>query len=215
MKIQELDIIKSNNCLLNDDEKIIINNIISDAIRKQKSNTIDEYSNNALGVCLKDLINCGVEKSGILEYKKYHNSIYFIKNEFVFLYRRNNYYITKTTIANYYKSAKKFISSYNISSKQMEFNFKDVETKAELSDKNIFLLFLDFDINELRNNLDNIFYNLYFLTIENEKIVNCVNITNLKNISKVYDTSNSKKTDIDSKTPIVQRKKNEIRKTND
>lgn len=212
MKTKDLKITQINDFNILDTEKItLINEAITEAITKQKSSILFEYSNNAIGACLKDLVISSIKQPKILEYKKHRNSVYFKNNDFIFLYRRNNYYINNKIIAKYYKTAKNFIENYNENCKQREFNFDGIKEKRSLNSEKIFLLFLDLDINDLKNNLDPISYGLYLLTIEDEKITDCNNITNIQNISKVHDASNIEKNDIESEIPIIRktRKKKE------
>lgn len=206
---------------LNEKEKNIIdgikdtgiNEIVSEAIqgiRTDISRLSFDYSNIPLGTMLRERINSGMEN--ILKFKQYcYNSKYFIKDSYVIIYKRNSYYVNEKIIAKCYKSIKKFIENYDTNNKQMEFDFGDIEKKVDLNDKTFFLLFLDFNLADLKNDLDKSFYNLYFLTIENEEITTCVDITARENISKVYDTTSSqKKTDINSEIPTLKRKSGEL-----
>ena len=100
--------------------------------------------------------------------------------------------------------------------KQLDFDFGDNNPKNKLNDKKCFLLLLDFDISNLRDELEEIYYRLYYITVENEEIVSYIDITNNTNcISKAHDISNNKNTDKESEIPILKRVQKEVTINND
>lgn len=212
MKIEILNKRNLDSCLLNVDVIDKLNDVVLSGMIETKTTINKCYSNQTLGCCLKDNISKKIKDLDIFATRKYYNSIYFIKDEYIFLYKRNSKYITKNTRI----SIKNFVDGYNKSMKQLDFDFGDNNPKNKLNDKKCFLLLLDFDISNLRDELEEIYYRLYYITVENEEIVSYIDITNNTNcISKAHDISNNKNTDKESEIPILKRVQKEVTINND
>lgn len=222
MNLKKLNKQNESNFFITEKLKNDLNLAVQKSIRKQRSYTADFQSKKTIGSSLRDAINSTIkesEKNDVnLKYKNYRNSSYYLNNDCVLLYRRNSYYINEKKIKDFYNSAKKFILDENERGKQLEFHFdSNVELckqNAMLKNNEIYLFLLEFNLDNLNDELDNPYYELYFITISNGLISNCTNITIKDTITKVYDASNSvnDKYDEESKLPEIEKTIEEIRK---